>query len=119
MTAIFKYQIKLQHTSQESTEKTSAVYRKEIELIKSEMKKKEDLINPLLDTKKELTAAKLHPLTKPIPSFVVDFGSNLDLNSPTSIEIPGPLSEQLTQEINSNNIDVEDPPLNKKEKRSL
>ena len=77
MTGIFKDQIKLQHSSQESTEKTSAVYQKEIELIKSEMKT-EDLIKTLLDTTKELTAAKLHPLTKPIPSFVVDFGSNLD-----------------------------------------
>ena len=115
MTGTFKDQIKQQHSSQESTEKTSSVYRKEIELIKSEMKKKEDLIKTLLDNIKELTAAKLHPLT----SFVVDFVSNLDLNSPTSIEIPGPLSEKLTQEVNSSNVDAEDPPLNKKAKRSL
>ena len=83
------------------------------------MKKKEDLIKILLDTIKELTPAKSHPLTKPIPSYVADSASNSDLNSPTSIEKSEPLSEQLTQEVNSNNVDGEEPPQNKKEKRSL
>ena len=50
MTGIIKDQIKLQHSNQESTENTSAVYRKEIELLKNEMKKKEDLTKTLLDT---------------------------------------------------------------------
>ena len=58
MTGIIRDQTKLQHTNQESAENTSAVYRKEIELLKNEMKKKEDLIKTLLDTIKELTAAK-------------------------------------------------------------
>ena len=40
MTGIVKNQIKLQYSNQESTENTSAVYRKEIELLKNEMKKK-------------------------------------------------------------------------------
>ena len=43
-----------------------------MELLKNEIKKKEDLIKTLLDTIKELTAAKSQPVTKPIPSFVVD-----------------------------------------------
>ena len=118
MTGIIKDQIKLQHSNQESTENTFAVYRKEIELLKNEMKKK-DLIKTLLDTIKELTIAKSHPLTKPMQSFVVDSASNSDLNSPTSIGKSEPLSEQLTQEVNLNNVDGEEPPQNKKEKRSL
>ena len=61
----------------------------------------------------------MHPVTKAIPSFVVDSASNSDLNSPTSIEKSEPLSKQLTQEVNSNNEDGEEPPENKKEKRSL
>ena len=73
----------------------------------------------LLDTIKELTAAKSQPVTKPIPSFVVDSASNSDLNRPTSIEKFEPLSEQLVQEVILNNVDVEEPPQNKKEKRSL
>ena len=84
MTGIIKDQIKLQHSNQESSENTFAVYRKEIELLKNEMKKKEDLIKTLLDTIKELPTAKLHPLSKPMQSFVVDSASNSDLNSPTS-----------------------------------
>ena len=72
ISGIIKDQIKLQHSNQESTENASAVYRKEIELLKNKMKKKEDLIETLLDTIKELTAAKSHPLTKPISSFVAD-----------------------------------------------
>ena len=63
MIGIIKDQIKLQHSNQESTENTSAVYRIEIELLKNEMKKKEDLTKTLLDTIKELTTAKSHPLT--------------------------------------------------------
>ena len=118
MTGIIKDQIKLQHSNQEPTKNTSAVYRKEIELLKSEMKKKEDLIKTLLDTIKELTAAKSIP-SKPIPNFVVDSGSNSDLNSPTSIGKSEPLSEQLTPEVNSDNVDEEVSPLNKEEKRSL
>ena len=70
ITGIIKDQIKLQRSNQESTENTFAVYRKEIDLLKNEMKKKEDLIKTLLDTIKELTTAKLHPLTKPMQSFV-------------------------------------------------
>ena len=50
---------------------------------------------------------------------MVDSASNSDLNSPTSIEKSEPLSKQLTQEVNSNNEDGEEPPENKKEKRSL
>ena len=119
MTGIIKDQIKLQHSNQESTENTSAVYRIEIELLKNEMKKKEDLTKTLLDTIKELTTAKSHPLTKPMPSFVVNSASNSDLNSPTSIEKSERLSKQLTQKVNSNNIDGEELPQNKKEKRSL
>ena len=83
------------------------------------MKKKEDLINTLLDTIKELTTAKSYPLTKPMQSFVVDSASNSDLNSPTSIGKSEPLSEQLTQGVNLNNVDGEEPPQNKKGKRSL
>ena len=60
------------------------------------MKKKEDLIKTLLDTIKELNTAKSHPLTKPMPSFIVDSASNSDLNSPTFIGKSEPLSEQLT-----------------------
>ena len=86
MTGIIRDQTKLQHTNQESTENTSAVYRKEIELLKNEMKKKEDLIKTLLDTIKELTAAKSQTWNKTIPSFVVDSNSNSDLNSSVSIE---------------------------------
>ena len=119
MTGIIKDQIKVQHSNQESTENTFAVYRKEIELLKNEMKKKENLIKALLDTIKELTTGKSHPLTKPVPSFVVDSASNSDLNSPTSIEKSELLSEQLTQEVNLNNVDGEEPPQNRKEKRSL
>ena len=119
MTSIIKDQIKLQHSNQDLTENTAAVYRKEIELLKNEMKKKEDLLKTLLDTRKELTTAKSHPLTKPIPSFVVDSASNSDLNSPTSIERSETLSEKLTQEVNSNNVHGKEPPRNKKEKRSL
>ena len=48
---------------EESNENTSAVYRKQTESLKNELKKKEDLIKPLLDTRKELTAAKSHPVT--------------------------------------------------------
>ena len=73
------------------------------------MKKKKDLIKTLLDTIKELTTAKSHPLTKSIPSYVVDSASYSDLNSPTSIEKPESLSEQLTQEVNSNKVDAEEP----------
>ena len=83
------------------------------------MKKKENLIKALLDTIKELTTGKSHPLTKPMPSFVVDSASNSDLNSPTSTEKSELLSEQLTQQVNLNNVDGEEPPQNKKEKRSL
>ena len=119
MTGIIKDQIKLQHSNQEPTENTFAVYRKEIELLKNEMKKKEDLIKTLLDTIKELTAAKSHPLTKPMQSFVVNSARNPDLNSPTSIGKSEPLSEQLTQEVNLNNVDGEEPAQNKKEKPSL
>ena len=86
MTGIIRDQTQLQHTNQESTENTSAVYRKEIELLKNEMKKKEDLIKTLLDTIKELTAAKSQTWNKTIPSFVVDSNSNSDLNSSVSIE---------------------------------
>ena len=123
ITGIIKDQIKLQHSDQESTENFFTVHWKEIELLKNEIKKKEDLIKTLLDTIKELTAAKLHPVTIPIPSFVVDSASNSasnsDLNRPTSIETFETLSEQLVQEVILNNIDLEEPPQNKKEKRSL
>ena len=105
MTGIIKNQIKLQHSNQGSTENTSAVYRKEIELLKNGMKKKEVLIKILLDTIKELTATKSHPLTKAIPSFVVDSASNSNLNSPTFIVKSEPLNEQSTQEVKSNNAD--------------
>ena len=114
MTDIIKDQIKLQHSKQEPTENTSAVYRKEVELLKNEMKKKKDLIKTLLDTMKELTTAKSHPLTKSIPSSVVDSASYSDLNSPTSIEKPESLSEQLTQKVHSNNVDAEEPHFSKK-----
>ena len=114
MTGIIRDQIKLQHSNQESTENTSAVYRKEIELLKTEMKKKEDLIKILLDTIKELTAAKSQPLNKAIPSFVVDSNSNSDLDSPRSIENSEPPSEKLTQEVNLNNADGHEPPQSKK-----
>ena len=119
ITGIINDQMKLQHSNQESTENTFAVYRKEIELLKNKMKKKEDLIKTLLDTIKELTTAKSHPLTKPMPSFIVDSASNSDLNSPTSIGKSEPLTEQLTQGVNLNNVDGEEPPQNKKEKQSL
>ena len=58
-------------------------------------------------------------MTKAIPSFVIDSASNSDLNSSTSIAKSEPLSEQSTQEVNSNNVDGEETPQNKKEKRSL
>ena len=64
ITGIIKDQIKLQHSSRESTENTSAIHRKEIELLKNEIKKREDLIKNLLDKIKELTAAKPQPVTK-------------------------------------------------------
>ena len=115
MTGIIKDKIKLQHSNQESTKNTFAVYRKETELLKNEMKKKEDLIKTLLDTIKELTTAISHPLTKPMQSFIVDSASNSDLNSPTSIGKSERLSEQLTQEVNLNNVDGEEPPQNKNE----
>ena len=123
MTGLIKKKIKLQHSSQESTENTSAVYRKEIKLLKNRVKKKEVLIKTLLDTIKELATVK-SPLkqsktTKPITNFVADSASNSDLNSHTSIEKSQPLSEQLMQGVNSNNVDGEEPPQNKKEKRSL
>ena len=47
ISGIIKDQIKLKHSNQESTENASAVYRKEIELLKNKMKKKEDLIKTL------------------------------------------------------------------------
>ena len=119
ITSIIKDQIKLKHSDQESAENSIAVQRKEIELLKNEIKKKEDLIKTLLDTIKELTAAKSQPATKPIPSFVVDSVSNSDLNSLTSIEKFEPLSKQLAQEVTLKNVDLEDPPQNKKKKRSL
>ena len=119
MIGIISDQIKLQHSNQKSTKNTSPVYRKEIELLKKEMKKKEDLIKTLLDTIKELTAAKTQPLNKAVPSFIVDSNINSDLNCPISIENFEPLSEKLTQEVNWNNVDGEEPPQNKKEKRSL
>ena len=50
MTSIIKDQIKLQYSNRDLTENTAAVYRKEIELLKNEMKKKEDLLKTLLDT---------------------------------------------------------------------
>ena len=52
-------------------------------------------------------------------SFVVDSASNSDLNSPTSIRKFEPQSEQLTQEVNLDNVDGEEPPQNKKQKQSL
>ena len=118
ITGIIKDQIKLQHSDQESTENSIAVQRKEIELLKNEIKKK-DLIKTSLDTIKELTAAKLQPVTKPIPSFVVDSASNSDLNKPTSIEKFEPLRKQLAQEVILNNVDLEEPPQNKKKNWSL
>ena len=118
ITGIIKDQIKLQHSDQESTENSIDVQLKEIESLINEIKKK-DLIKTLLDTIKELTAAKSQPVTKPIPSFVVDSASNSDLNRPTSIEKFEPLSEQLAQEVILNNVDLEEPPQNKKEKQSL
>ena len=83
------------------------------------MKKKVDLIKTLLDTIKELTAAKSQPLNKAIPNFVVDSNSNLDLSSPRSIENSEPPREKLTQEVNLNNADGEEPPQSKKKKQSL
>ena len=80
-TSIIKNQIKPQHSNQESIENTSAVYQKEIELLEDETKKKEDVMKTLLDTTIMLTAAKLQPVTKPIPSFVVDSATIPDLNS--------------------------------------
>ena len=109
ITGIIKDQIKLQHSGQECTENSIAGQRKEIELLRNEI--------TLLDTIKELTAAKSQPATKPIPSFVVDSASNSDLNRPTSIEKFEPLSEQLAKVVILNNVDVEGPPQNKKEKR--
>ena len=72
-----------------------------------------------MNTINELTPAKSQSLNKTIPSFVVDSNSNSDLNSPTSIEYSEPLSEKLMQKVNSNNLDGEEPPQNKKEKRLL
>ena len=83
------------------------------------MKGKEDVTKTILDAIKELTAVKLHPAAKPIPSFVFNSACNSDLNSPTSIEKPEPGNERLMQEVNSNNLDREEPPQNKKERRSL
>ena len=86
------------------------------------MKKKEDLIKTSLDTIKELASAKSQkslPLNKAILTSVVDSDSNLDINSPTSIENSEPPSKILTQDFNLNNIDGEEPPSNKKKKRSL
>ena len=80
-TSIIKNQINPQHSNQESIENTSAVYQKEIELLENETKKKEDVMKTLLDTIIKLTAAKLQPVTKPIPSFVVDSATIPDLNS--------------------------------------
>ena len=120
MTSIIKDQIKLKHSNQESIENTSAVYRKEIELLKNEMKKKENLIKAnLIRYNKRANCSKSQPVTKPIPSFLVVSASNSDLNSLTSIEKSNPLIEKLTQEGDSNNVDREEPPQNKKERRSL
>ena len=86
------------------------------------MKKKEDLIKTSLDTIKELASAKSQkslPLNKTILTSVVDSDSNLDINSPTSIENSEPPSKILTQDFNLNHIDGEEPPSNKKKKRSL
>ena len=86
------------------------------------MKKKEDLIKTSLDTIKELASAKSQkslPLNKAILTSVVDSDSNLDINSPTSIENSEPPSKILTQDFNLNHIDGEEPPSNKKKKRSL
>ena len=86
------------------------------------MKKKEGLIKTSLDTIKELASAKSQkslPLNKAILTSVVDSDSNLDINSPTSIENSEPPSKILTQDFNLNNIDGEEPPSNKKKKRSL
>ena len=58
ITGIIKDQIKLQNSDQESTENSTAIQRKGTELLKNEIKKREDLIKALLDTIKELTAAK-------------------------------------------------------------
>ena len=83
------------------------------------MKKKKDLIETLLDTKKELTAAKSQPSNKAIPSFVVHSNSNSDLNITASIENSELLRKTLTQEVDSNNEDGEEPPQNQKEKWPL
>ena len=86
------------------------------------MKKKEGLIKTSLDTIKELASAKSQkslPLNKAILTSVVDSDSNLDINSPTSIENSEPPSKILRQDFNLNNIDGEEPPSNKKKKRSL
>ena len=96
---INKDQIKLQHSDQEPTENFFALHRKEIQLLKHEIKKKEDLIKTLLDTINVVTAAKSQPVTKPVLSFVDDSASNADLNRSTSIEKIEPRSKQLTQEI--------------------
>ena len=90
-----------------------------IVLLKNEIKKKEHLIKTLLDTIKELTAAKSQSLTKPIPSFVADSAGNSDLNRPTSMEKFEPLSKQLAQKVILNNADLEEPPQNEKTKLSL
>ena len=47
ITGIIKDQIKLQHSDQELTENCMAVQRKKIELLKNEIKEKEDLIETL------------------------------------------------------------------------
>ena len=120
ITGIIKDQIKLQNSDQESTENSTAIQRKGTELLKNEIKKREDLIKTLSDTIKELTAAKSQPVTKPIPSFEDDSASNSNLNRPTFIEKFEPLSEHLAaQEVILNNVDLEEPPQSKNEKGSL
>ena len=54
-----------------------------------------------------------------MPSFVADSASNSDLNRPTSIAKFEHLSKQLVQKAILNNVYLEEPPQNKKTKRSL
>ena len=61
----------------------------------------------------------MHPVTKPIQSFVVNSACNSDLDRSTSVGKSELVNKQLTQEVNSNNVDWEEPPQNNKEKRSL
>ena len=61
----------------------------------------------------------MQPVTKPIASFVVDSASNSDLNKHTSIEKLDTMSEQLAQEVILKIVDLEEPPQNRKKKRSL